>query len=238
MALGEPGDFRTEGFKQIERFPGQGARGGDGSAFLPAITPPVQTSNTIPSLPPLTLPQMGLGSFTLPQLSMTMPQLPTIPPFTPTTGSVGAATTITVQNVGGPAITGINTLTFNGTVSVSSTTPGVADVVGSGGGGGGGTTLVYGYISAATRIGTPAIWSYTVISASAGTVTAYNLLEKANTASSAYGYAVTGGDQVTGTNYYVKSVPVGTWVRMEYTSGVTGLPLYWFSAPNYMSGTC
>jgi hypothetical protein len=239
MSLGETGDFRTEGFKQVLRFPGQGTRGGDGSAFLPSLTPPLQTSNSQPSFPMMTLPQMGRGSFTLPQL--TFPSLPTIPPFTPTGGGGLGSTGITVQDLvsGAPAFTGITTLTFNGNVGVTNTTPGQADVVvGGGGGGGGSTTLVYGYISAVSRPGTPAIWSYTVVTTTSGTVTAYNLLEKANTASSAYGYVVTSGDRITGTNYYVRAVPTNTWVRMEYTSGVTGTPQYWFSAPNFISGTC
>jgi hypothetical protein len=106
--------------------------------------------------------------------------------------------------------------------------------------------LVYGKVTASSIItaGT-ARWSYTVTTYLAGvagaSVTAYNLLEKENTTTSAYGYVVTSGTlRIASTNYYVRPVPdtPNTWVRMELTNNVDGVSKYWFSAPNIISGTC
>jgi type I restriction-modification system DNA methylase subunit len=105
---------------------------------------------------------------------------------------------------------------------------------------------VYGKITASAIItATIARWSYTVTTYVAGvagaSVTAYNLLEKENTATSAYGYTVTSGTlRIASTNYYVRPVPdtPNTWVRMELTNNVDGVSKYWFSAPNIISGTC
>ena len=72
-------------------------------------------------------------------------------------------------------------------------------------------------------------------------VTAYNLLEYDNDATTAYGYTIVGSggyDQISGTSYYIRSVPVGTWVRMEYTDAIDGTFTYWFSAPNRIDGGC
>lgn len=243
MAIGDPGDFRTEGFKQVQRFPGLGSRGGSGSAFLPQFTPPAGSTSSGSIVPPLTLPQLGPSTFNFPAGSFNIPsiQLPTINPFIPSAGTT-TTTTLTVGD-GTTSYTGINTITVSGTLSLSSTGATSVDIFGSGGGGGG-TSLKYAKITGSSKIvSTEARWSYTVVIYTAGipaasSVTAYNLLEKENTSSSAYGYAVTGGDQVTGTSYYVRAVPTNTWIRMEQTSDITGTPTYWFSAPNFMDGTC
>ena len=46
-------------------------------------------------------------------------------------------------------------------------------------------------------------------------------------------------DRITSTNYYIKSVPVGAWVRMEQTSAIPSyVSTYWFEAPNRIDGAC
>lgn len=240
MAIGDPGDFRTEGFKQVQRFPGLGSRGGGGSAFIPQVTPPAGSTFSGSTVPPLTLPSLGTSTFNFPAGSFNLPsfQLPTINPFMPSAGTT-TATTLTVTD-GTSTYTGIDTISVSGTIGLTSTGPTSVDLAG-GGGGGGGSTLVYGKITASSRIsGTIAKWSYTVLQYPGGvtSVTAKNLLEVENTSTSAYGYAVTGGDRVNGTSYYIRAVPTNTWVRMEQTTAVDGTPTYWFSAPNFMEGTC
>ena len=240
MAIGETGDFRTIGFKQIERFPGQGSRGGVGSAFLPQLTPPAGSTNSVPKFPALTLPQLPNSTFSLPAFNFTAPQLPQLPVFTPTTGASGA-TSLSVGD-GTNTYTGVNTITVSGALTLTSTGPTAVDIYGSGGGGGGGATAYYGKITAATQTAGYAYWTYTVQVYLAGvagtTLTAFNLLEINNTGTNAYGYAVTGGDRLTGTSYYIRKVPIGTWVRIEQTNAVNGTANYYFSAPNYMDGTC
>jgi hypothetical protein len=240
MAIGETGDFRTIGFKQIERFPGQGSRGGVGSAFLPQLTPPAGSTNSVPKFPALTLPQLPNSTFSLPAFNFTAPQLPQLPVFTPTTGASGA-TSLSVGD-GTNTYTGVNTITVSGALTLTSTGPTAVDIYGSGGGGGGGATAYYGKITAATQTAGYAYWTYTVqvyLAGVAGTsYTAFNLLEINNTGTVAYGYAVTGGDRLTGTSYYIRKVPLGTWVRIEQTNAVNGTANFYFSAPNYMDGTC
>lgn len=248
MPIGDPRDFRMVGFRQVEVFGAQDVIGGEGSAALYHSTRPYGSSNLQLPMPPLTFPAFQNPTITLP--GVTLP--PTLPPVIvqPTgTGGVGT-TTITVQDLAtpNPAYTGIDTLQFDGTgVSVTNPagSPNVAIVNISAGGGGGGTTLEYGKITAATK-GTYAEWTYTVQKYVAGAlsgapVSAYNLLEEDNGATAAYGYSIVGSggyDQISGTSYYVRSVPVGTWVRMEYTDAISGGFLYWFSAPNRIDGGC
>lgn len=241
MSIGEAGDFRTKGFGHVERFPPLDRLGGTGSAMPMSWTSPFGSTNMQLPVAPLTLPSLGNINMTLPGVSL--PGI--IPPIIiPAGGGGGAAVpaTITVVDVpaGGTSYPGIDTLEFDGSVSVSST-PGstTATVNVTGGGGGGTTSLIYGKITGATK-GTYATWTYTVQDYYGNLYTAYNLLEKENTATSAYGYTVTGagGDNISGTSYYVYAVPNNAWVAMEYTTGVTGGFAYWFSAPNRIAGSC
>lgn len=233
----------TSGFFQVERSPGQGARGGSDSAFLPYLTPPSGSSSSSNPYPPLTVPSLGSNTFNF-ATTFTLPNngvFPTIPPFTSSTGGTATAAALTV---GG--FTGVETITVSGSLTATSTGATSVDIYGASGGGGGSTTLVYGKITASAIItATIAKWSYTVTPYVAGvagaSVTAYNLLEKENTATSAYGYTVTSGTlRIASTNYYVRPVPdtPNTWVRMELTNNVDGVSKYWFSAPNIISGTC
>lgn len=246
MSIGEDGDFRTTGFKQVMRFPGQGTRGGTGSPFLPQITPPAGSSSSISPVPPLTLPVLGNGTFSFPAGLLGVPgtQMPTLNPFVPQTGDTTAGTITVIDSVASPGAatyTGIDTLNLMGNVTLAAgTTANIVDIT-VGSGGGGGTTLKYGKITSSSRpSATIGKWDYTVSLAPGLTtsVTAYNLLEKENTSTVAYGYTVTGGDRISGTSYYVRAVPNNTWVRMEQTSDVTGTSSYWFSAPNFIQGSC
>ena len=247
MPIGDQGDFRMVGFRQVLRFGAQDVVGGEGSAALYHSTKPYGTTNAQFPVPPLTFPSLQNPTFTLP--GITLP--PTLPPVViqPTGTGTATATTITVEDLATPAgpWSGIDTLQFDGTgVSVTNPAPNVALInITAGGGGGGNTTLVYGQITAASK-GTYATWTYTVQPYLAGapsgaTVTAYNLLENDNDATTAYGYAIVGSggyDQISGTSYYIRPVPAGTWVRMEYTDALTGGFDYWFSAPNRIDGGC
>ena len=247
MAIGQPGDFRTEGFGHVERFSPLDYFGGEYSAGLYHSVKPFGSTNMQSSVPPLLFPGLQNPTITFPGISMP----PILPPviIQPAGTGTGGATTITVEDLATPAgpFTGIDTLQFDGTgVSVTNPSPNVALVnISAGGGGGGSTTLEYGQVTAATK-GTYAEWTYTVQIYVAGAtsglpVTAYNLLEYDNDATSAYGYTIVGGggyDQISGTSYYVRSVPVGTWVRMEYTNAIDGTFTYWFSAPNRIDGGC
>jgi len=247
MALGEEGDFRSLGFQQTLRFPPQDRLGGTGSAMPLSFTTPFGSSNQQTPVPPLTLPSFQNPTITLPGVSLP----PTLPPVViqPVGTGTGAATTITVEDLATPAgpWSGIDTLQFDGTgVSVTNPAPNVALVnISAGGGGGGSTTLEYGQITAASK-GTYATWTYTVQRYVAGapsgaTITALNLLEYDNDATAAYGYTVVGSggyDQLFGTSYYVRSVPIGAWVRVEYTDALPGGFQYWFSAANRIDGGC
>lgn len=240
MSIGEANDFRTRGFGHVERYPPQDHFGGTGSAMTFKATTPFGSTNMQSAVSPLSLPALGNLNFSLP--GITLPSV--IPPIVIPAGGGGTAapTTITVVDVpgGGTSYPGIDTLAFDGSVSVSNT-PGstTATVFVTGGGGGGTTSLIYGKITNAVK-GTNAIWTYTVQSYGGVNYTAYNLLEKENTATLAYGYSVTGagGDRISGTSYYIYPVPNNAWVAMEYTTGVTGSPSYWFSAPNRIAGSC
>lgn len=245
MPLGDEGDFRMQGFQQTMRFPAQDRLGGVGSPFPLTLTTPSGGTNMQSPAAPLTLPSFGNPNITLP--GVTLP--PSLPPVViqPISSGTAAPTTITVEDLATPAgpFTGIDTLEFDGAVTVTNPAPNVANIFITGGGGGGGTTLVYGVITAATK-GTYAQWTYTVALYAAGvatgvSVTAYNLLEFSNNNATAYGYSITGAgyDKVFGTSYYIRSVPVGAAVRMEQTGAMTGTPSdYWFSAPNRIDGGC
>ena len=250
MPIGDQGDFRMVGFRQVLRFGAQDVIGGEGSAALYHSTKPYGSTNGQFPVPPLTFPSLQNPTFTLP--GITLP--PTLPPVViqPTGTGTGAATTITVEDIATPtpALSGIDTIQFTGSGLVSVTagaTPNIAIVnyQDTGGGGGGGSTLVYGKISSSVK-GANAIWTYTVAIWAAGgptgsSVTAYNLLEKNNTATVAYGYTVSGAgnNRITGTSFFVNAVPNGTDVRMEYTD-TYAYPAkeYWFSAPNLIDGAC
>lgn len=249
MPIGDPEDFRMSGFMQVLRFGPQDVIGGEGSAALFHSTKPYGSTNGQFPVPPLTFPGLQNPTFTLP--GITLP--PTLPPvLIQPTGTGGAgATTITVEDLATPAgpFTGIDTLQFDGTGVAVTNPPGSPNValvtITAGGGGGGSTTLVYGQVTAVAK-GTYAEWTYTVQRYLAGApngapVTAYNLLEYDNGATTAYGYTIVGSggyDQISGTSYYIREVPVGTWVRMEYTDAIDGTFTYWFSAPNRIDGGC
>lgn len=261
MPLGDDNDFRTSRWQVARRFPGLMERGGDGSAMIPSLNRPSGYSDL--TFPPIGIPPLPGTTITLPGISITggpegggiFPPI-VFPPITfptiPVGGGVGAAgTTITVETDldggGEPATyTNIDTVRFTGTGLVSVTEDaGTAIVNYAAGGGTGGSTLVYGQITAAQKDPSLAKWTYTVQPydnglVSGSPVTAFNLLERGNSSTSAYGYTVqTGtGDRVTGTNFFVKSVPVNAWVCMEYTEQVTGSTTYWFSAPNRIDGSC
>jgi hypothetical protein len=231
------------GFFQVERAPGQGTLGGTNSAFLPGFSPPAGSSSSWNPFPPLTVPSLEGSTFNF-SSTFTLPNngvLPTIPPFTSSTGGTATAAALTV---GG--FTGIDTITVSGSLTATSTGAASVDIYGAPGGGSGDTTLVYGKITASSVItaGIPK-WSYTVTPYLAGvagsSVTAFNLLEKENTLTLAYGYTLTSGTfRIPSTSYYVQPVPnsPNTWVRMELTNNVDGVSKYWFSAPNIISGTC
>jgi hypothetical protein len=250
MALGQDGDFRMTGFRQVMRFGPQDYIGGPGTAMPETWAHPNGSTNSQFPIPPLTFPSLGNPTFTLP--GITLP--PALPPvlIQPATAGATTTTTITVQDMVAPAtFAGINTIQFTTSASPFAVTNPSANIAlvnypNTGGGGGTGTTsLVYGKITSSTK-GTNAVWTYQVNIWSAGgatgtTVTAYNLLEKNNTGTVAYGYAVSGAGatQITGTSFYVYPVPNGTDVRMEYTD-VYAFPAkeYWFSAPNLIDGAC
>ena len=250
MALGEQEDFRSKGFQQVNRFPGQDHVGGPGSAMLHQWTPPSGSTNMSLPVPPLAVPGLTLPNITFP--GITLPnQLPPI--IISGIGGTGGAATGTVK-VYGPsgsttdAPTDATQILFQGTALVDVAVTSGNAVVTYDSSGGGGSTLVYGQITNATRTaGTRAFWTYTVQpyvagAASGGTVTAYNLLENDNSTTAAYGYSIVSSgnyDRITSTNYYIKSVPVGAWVRMEQTSAIPSYSnTYWFEAPNRIDGAC
>ena len=215
---------------------------------------------TLPNIPPPVIYVNGGGTSTSTPLTVTGPGgSPSFSPvetiefdgtafaslvLTGTTATIsydggGAAPgTITVSKIDAPAtsFSGISTVQFTGAPSISVTNPsaGVALVTLK-------STILYGQISGAVKQAT-AIWHYTVtLTSGGGSVTAFNLLEKENNTTNAYGYAVqaTGGfTLLTGTNFSIKQVPLNTWVRLERTAEVTGVLSFWFSAPNMIDGGC
>lgn len=242
MAIGDDGDFRTSGFGHVLRFPPQSQVGGSGSALLPQFTPPGGSTNVQPPFPPF-------GSFPMPFPFPGM-NFPGFPPIIsggfggPGGGGGPGGTTITVEDLNTPvSYANVDTIQFSG-LGLS--------VAGGGGvvtvdvpGGGAGSNIKYGKITGAAKQ-TYAIWHYTVQIYSGGSpsgsaVTAYNLYEKENGASTAYGYSVTSGSGYTviqGTAFSIKPVPTGTWVMLESTSDMPGGTAYWFGAPNRIDGAC
>ena len=242
MPIGDQGDFRMVGFRQVLRFGAQDVIGGEGSAALYHSTKPYGSTNGQFSVPPLTFPGLQNPTFTLPSITLP-PMLPPVVIQPAGTGGTGTGT-ITVEDPSVPTtLSGIDTIQFTGTGLVGVTpgaTPNIA-VVEYQDTGGSGTGLLYGQItSVLSKDATRSIWSYQVTLTGGSVVTASNLLEYNNTGTVAYGYTVTAGtgDVISGTSYSVRSVPTGTWVRLEQTSAITGSPVYWFSAPNYIDGTC
>jgi len=245
MPIGDDKDFRMVGFRQVKLFDGQDHIGGTGSAMLSQETSPFGGSNASPPSSTSTTIALGDNNFTFPGVT-----LPNIPPPVVYINAGGGATTPQLLVDGAPlaAAASVSQITFVGSglvgVSVAGT---VATVEYQDTGGGGGSTLVYGQVTAATRTaGTVAFWTYTVMrfvgGVSTTAVTARNLLEFANSTTAAYGYSVIASgnfDQITGTSFFIKSVPVGTWVQMEQTSAMPGFAsTFWFSAPNRVDGAC
>jgi hypothetical protein len=243
MALGEDGDPRMVGFGHERRFNPQFVYGGEGSALISTELAPFGGSNAQPGFPPLTFPSFGNPTFTLPGITLP-PALPPVVIQPAGTGGTATTTTITVEDPSVPtSLSGIDTIQFTGTGLVQ-VAPGatsniaVVEYQDTGGGGGG---LLYGQItSVGAKNATKSIWSYTVTLSGGSVVTAYNLLERANTGTVGYGYTVDAGtgDKITGTSYYIRSVPANTYVRLEQTSAVSGVLEYWFSAPNRIDGGC
>jgi hypothetical protein len=137
----------------------------------------------------------------------------------------------------------VSQITFIGSGLVGVTVSGgVATVEYENTGGPGGTSIEYGKITSSVQISaTEAKWNYTVQKFTGGTggtsVTAQNLLEEANTPSLAYGYAVVTGNQISGTNFFVREVPTGTFVSLTTTTAFGSSQIF-FSAPNPIIGSC
>jgi len=245
MPIGDDKDFRMVGFRQVKLFDGQDHIGGTGSAMLSQETAPFGGSNTSPPSSTSTTIALGDNNFTFPGTT-----LPNIPPPVIYVNAGGGASTPQLLVDGSPltAPVSVSQITFIGTGLVGVTeSGGVATVEYEDTGGGGGSTLEYGQVTAATRTaGTVTFWTYTVMRYVSGVsttaVTAFNLLELANSTTASYGYSVIASgnfDRITGTNYFIKSVPVGAWVQMEQTSAMPGfVSTYWFSAPNRIDGAC
>ena len=247
MAIGDKGDFRTVGFQQVPRFDAQDHFGGGASPMLYETNHPLGGSNSASPSSPGTTIALGNNNFTFPGVT-----LPTVqPPVINISGGGGGTTTpqLLVDGGGLSPPAPVTQITFAGTALVSVTESGGIATVNyqDTGGGPGGSTLEYGQVTAATRsAGAVTIWTYTVLRYVLGTstsaVTARNWLEVNNTTTASYGYSVVASgnfDRITGTNYFIKSVPVGTWVQMEQTSAIPGFAsTYWFTAPNRIDGSC
>jgi hypothetical protein len=247
MGIGDDKDFRMVGFQQHELFPGQDHLGGVGSPMLEEITGgPFGGTNFQNPSPPGTNIVLGDNNFTFPGSI-----IPTVqPPVINIVGGTGGTPTpqLLVDGGGLSPPAPVTQITFAGTALVSVTESGGIATVNyqDTGGGPGGSTLEYGQVTAATRsAGAVTIWTYTVLryvlGISTSAVTARNLLEVNNTTTASYGYSVVASgnyDRITGTNYFIKSVPVGTWVQMEQTSALPGGSAYWFTAPNRIDGAC
>jgi hypothetical protein len=258
MALGEDGDFRMVGFRQIMRFPPQDILGGTGSVLSRDYTTPFGGN----------IQQPGSWStnnyYYNNNFNQVVNNLTNNNNITNNYnnyndcdacgggGGGGSNVNVVGDDGTGTIVTypGISTLEFTGTnltsVTESPTGTAIVNYSAGGGGGGGGSTIVYGQITAATKTSGIAHWTYDVTPYVSGTaqasVQAYNLLEENNTTTVAYGYSVTtasGGINVSGTSFNVYPVPNGTWVAMEDTDfRASGVNKYWFSAPNYLNGTC
>jgi hypothetical protein len=241
MALGEENDFRSKGFQQVNRFPGQDHIGGTGSPMLQSfITPQGRSNNSLP-VPGLTVPALNFPGITFP--GITFPnQLPPVS-VSGMGGGAGTVSPVKVYGAAGSTTTSPTDATeilFQGTALNDVSVAGGVATVTYNSGGTSGSTLVYGYITGGSRITAGiAAWTYNITLYSGSTITARNLFEKGNTSTRAYGYNISGGvDRIAGTSYYVYPVPVDTWVRLEQTSSVDGTTRYWFEAPNFINGGC
>lgn len=250
MALGEQDDFRSKGFQQVPRFPGQDHIGGTGTPMLQQWTQPSGSTNMSLPVPPLTIPALNFPGITFP--GITLPnQLP--PVSTSGVGGGGSTATGTVK-VYGPAgstttsPTDATQILFEGTALVDVAVTGSNAVVTFDATGGTGSTLKYGKITSTSQpSATVAIWEYNITEYAAGvptatTYTARNLLEWNNSSTFAYGYAIVSGSgnrlsTVPASSFYLSPVPVGTMVQLENTSAVSPGG-YWFSAPNPITGGC
>lgn len=247
MGIGDDGDFRMVGFQQVPLFPPQDHIGGGASPILYEAKHPLGGTNFQNPSPPGTNIVLGDNNFTFPGSI-----IPTVqPPVINVVGGTGGTPTpqLLVDGGGLSPPAPVTQITFAGTALVSVTESGGIATVNyqDTGGGPGGSTLEYGQVTAATRsAGAVTIWTYTVLRYVLGTatsaVTARNLLEVNNTTTASYGYSVVASgnfDRIISTNYFIKSVPVGTWVQMEQTSAIPGFAsTYWFSAPNRIDGSC
>lgn len=252
MALGDDGDFRMVGFRQVMRFPPQDVLGGTGSVLSRDFTTPFGGN----------IQQPGSWSTNNYYNNNNFNQYTNNNIFNNNItnnynnyndcdacgagGSGGGTITVIGDDGTGTIVTytSINTIDFIGSGLVGVTSPGTGSVeveYQDTGGGGGGSTLVYGKITTAVRITTGiARWEYTVSLYGGGSVTAYNLFEYENTNALAYGLTINpaGSDQISGTSYAIQPVPNDTWVALEDTNGVNGVSDYWFGAPNIITGSC
>lgn len=72
----------------------------------------------------------------------------------------------------------------------------------------------------------------------AGTAWAVNILELANTSTTAYGFAVTSLELDDADGFYIGPVPTGTYVEMIMRRANDGTLSYEFVAPNRIFGSC
>ena len=243
MGIGEDKDFRMVGFQQVQLFEGQDHIGGVGSAMLEEVTGgPFGGSNfQNPSSPGTTI-ALGNNNFTFPGVT-----LPTVqPPVISISGGGGATTPQLLVDKSPPFATPepVSQITFVGSARVNVTVAGGVATVDyqDTGGGPGGTTIEYGKITSSVQPSASfAKWNYTVqkfVGGVAGaSVTAQNLLEEANSASVAYGYAVVSGNRISGTNFFVREVPTGTFVSLTTTTAFGSSQIF-ISAPNPIIGSC
>jgi hypothetical protein len=254
MALGDDGDFRMVGFRQVMRFPPQDVLGGTGSILGRDFTTPFGGN----------IQQPGSWSTNNYYNNNNFNQYTNNNIFNNNItnnynnyndcslcgGGGGGGTISVVDSLTSTTYSNISTLNFSGSAfaSVVESPTGTAIITNNDtGGGGGGSTLEYGEIISSTKlVATEAIWSYDIEIWQNGaptgtTVTAYNTLERGNTSTLAYGYTVSSADgqSIPGTVYKVQPVPTGAFVVMEDTDAfsLAGTD-YWFSAPNRIDGTC
>lgn len=242
MAIGDKGDFRTVGFQQVPRFDGEDHIGGGSSPILYEPNHPLGGSNFSSPTSPGTTIALGNNNFTFP--GVTLPNVQ--PPVISISGGGGATTPQLLVDKSPPFATPepVSQITFVGSALVNVTVAGGVATVDyqDTGGGGGGTTIEYGKITSSVQpSATEAKWNYTVQKFTGGvggiSVTAQNLLEEANTTSVAYGYAVVSGNRISGTNFFVREVPTGTFVSLTTTTAFGSSQIF-ISAPNPIIGSC
>ena len=260
MALGDDGDFRMVGFRQVMRFPPQDVLGGTGSVLSRDFTTPFggniqqpgswSTSNFYTNN---NFNQYTNNSFTNNATNNTINNYYNCDNCGGSgPGGSGGGTISVVDSLTSTTYSNISTLNFSGSAFASAieTPPSSGTVIVTNndtGGGGGGSTLEYGEIVGSAKIvATEARWAYQVEIWNNGnptgtTVTAYNTLERGNISTLAYGYTVNAADgqSIPGTVYKVQPIPTGAFVVMEDTDAfsLAGTD-YWFSAPNRIDGTC